>query len=818
MKKVLAIAIIILVAFAAAQSQTPELDSLKREIPQKSGTQKLESYRTLIRQIINHNYDSAIVYLDKGLKYARKIDNLDYEIKFLSYSASAYSWSARYEKALESIREMEALAIKHNYNDRLISSWAQMGSIFRNIEQYDSSLYYFLKAKKKIRQLGCDVKPGEVFQVQNDSIKLIYVRTMVAFIDFGLLYYDLGKLDKSLNMFQKSLTIAKNIGDNNRIIASLANIGMVYNQYSKKVEDGKVKTSDSVWASSEVKTLRSKALDKYLEALRISEETNYRFYWGNISNNIASLYSEMDETENAIKYYKIALKEYKRIGDKKGVMTTYNNLGLLNINMGNYLEAIDELEKAIEIGVNTGSHRYVAYYSLLSAYAYDSLGNYRKAYEKALDYKRYNDSALNAEELKQIEELEIKYETEIKENAIERLQKENELKSNIFIMSAALGVSLIALVIILWRQNNYKKRVNDRLRELNAAKDRLFSILGHDLRAPFNALANLSEAVSEHYEEYGSEKIKNYVAQINRSSTELLKLVDSLLQWAKAQTGDAAPKPEDVNAKEAVYDTFALHREQAAVKNVYLEEDLPKDLTVRVDRNMLDSILRNLVSNAVKFSDPGMTARVEAKRSGEFAEIAVIDEGAGMSEECLANVFNIEKKKVSNGTNGEKGAGLGLVICKEFVEKSGGRIWAESPPGKGSAFYFTLPLAKTGKVFDESFVEEKSKLIKEAQNEFLDKENLSEKSLDELIAAMEGDLSEKWRLASRDNMIENIEDFSKALAAQADKREAVNFKRYAEKFAAATESFDVETIAAELGKFPKLMEEYKRIRENEYRR
>jgi len=229
------------------------------------------------------------------------------------------------------------------------------------------------------------------------------------------------------------------------------------------------------------------------------------------------------------------------------------------------------------------------------------------------------------------------------------------------------------------------------LREANTTKDKLFSIIAHDLRSPFSSILGFSELLLEDREDYDVATYKMYSKQINSSAKNTLVLLDNLLNWAKSQTGQINFKPEKAVLASIIQEIFELSNLSAKNKNIVLNHIPSEEIIVFADPNMIKTVLRNLISNAIKFTNSNGKIDVYALQNDKFIEIAVSDNGVGMNEETRNKLFSIETNETTLGTANEKGSGLGLLLCKEFVEKHGGKIWIESEEGKGSIFYFTLP-------------------------------------------------------------------------------------------------------------------------------
>jgi PAS domain S-box-containing protein len=233
------------------------------------------------------------------------------------------------------------------------------------------------------------------------------------------------------------------------------------------------------------------------------------------------------------------------------------------------------------------------------------------------------------------------------------------------------------------------------LRELNATKDKLFSIIAHDLRSPFNNILGFSELLIETIKSTELAKSEKYLRLMNSSAKNTLILLDNLLNWAKSQTGQIKIKSEKINLPSIVLDILEQSNSIAKAKNISLNQTESDEIEVHSDKNMLKIVLRNLISNAIKFTNQGGKIDVFVTPKQNQVVITISDNGVGINDETCKKLFNISTNISTSGTVSEKGSGLGLVLCKEFVEKLGGNLWVESEEGKGSDFKFTLPLNKS---------------------------------------------------------------------------------------------------------------------------
>ncbi len=238
------------------------------------------------------------------------------------------------------------------------------------------------------------------------------------------------------------------------------------------------------------------------------------------------------------------------------------------------------------------------------------------------------------------------------------------------------------------------KESETRLSELNATKDKFFSIIAHDLRNPFSALNGLSDVLLKNYDSYDREFIRKMIMEINVAGKRGYSLLENLLEWSRSQSGRMEWQPETLDLKTLCDEVIELMTSKANLKNIKLTLTVSPDIEVIADGNMVKTIIRNLLSNAIKFSEFGKSINIKVNINGEFAQIAVEDHGIGIPKDKINSLFRIDEYYTRTGTNHEQGTGLGLVLSYEFAIKNGGNLWVDSEPGKGSTFFFTLPLDK----------------------------------------------------------------------------------------------------------------------------
>lgn len=231
-----------------------------------------------------------------------------------------------------------------------------------------------------------------------------------------------------------------------------------------------------------------------------------------------------------------------------------------------------------------------------------------------------------------------------------------------------------------------------RLSEANFTKDRFFSIIGHDLKSPFNSIVGFSEILLEKINKKDYNGIEKHAEIIHDSSHRVINLLTNLLEWSRTQTGKIEFKPEYLELEVQINDVVELLNDSAQRKSIFISKRLPHNIPVVADKSMIKTILRNLISNAIKFTNPGGEIIISVEQNSKELIVSVADNGVGIKKEDINNLFRIDCSTSTFGTNEETGTGLGLLLCKEFIEMHGGKIWAESDGVSGSVFNFSLPL------------------------------------------------------------------------------------------------------------------------------
>lgn len=252
----------------------------------------------------------------------------------------------------------------------------------------------------------------------------------------------------------------------------------------------------------------------------------------------------------------------------------------------------------------------------------------------------------------------------------------------------------IKQTIVIKQQQKELIRRFDELKESNATKDKLFSVIAHDLKTPFNSILGLTKILAEDIDTMSQSELKQLMKTLHRDSSSSFELLNNLLDWSRTQLKKLKPMPQNVDLRQIISEITQEVETLSNSKEITIFNECSGNIRVTADRSMVHSIMKNLIINGIKFTPPGGKIKIEVKALTDFAEISISDNGVGIPKEQLESLFAKETAISTSGTENEKGTGLGLQICKEFVELNGGEIRAISEAGAGSSFIFTLPLAK----------------------------------------------------------------------------------------------------------------------------
>ena len=301
-----------------------------------------------------------------------------------------------------------------------------------------------------------------------------------------------------------------------------------------------------------------------------------------------------------------------------------------------------------------------------------------------------------------INEMEIQLINELNETNTKNLERQKVINRFFLVVLLLLNIFLFFLFLKISSlskakaqieaQNEEKERANVRLMELNAMRDKMFAVISHDLRNPFSAIVSFTRIIKRDVDQMSREELRSLINDLDKSVITINDLLDNMLQWSMAQSGSLTYRPEYIELSEMVQDNMSVYQQQADEKGLSFKSIVQPGIIVWADPNLTSGILRNLFSNAIKFTPAGGQIKVSAETAGKDVQVCVADTGVGVDADKQAKLFSATDYLTTRGTDDEKGSGLGLLICKEFSQRQGGRIWLVSEKHKGSSFYFSLPL------------------------------------------------------------------------------------------------------------------------------
>lgn len=622
--------------------------------------------------------DIALEFYYKAFKTSKEANNQNDMLQYAINLGATYSENNQFSKSIEQYLIALDIAKDLNEKDTEALICQNIGDIYKGVNAYDKALDYNIKALKIFQ---------ETQNIRGESS---------SYNNIGIIHEDLNNYDKAIEYFEKALVIDKENNFTRNLSAVYNNMGIIYDKRGDKL----------------------KALEYYKKSMGYDTEEN-RNGKATTLNNIGLIQHDLGNQEKALENLMSSLAISKQIKDQYAIANTSNNIAKVYIAENKYALAKDFLDQAISIASQIQSLPIQEESHKLFAQLMERQRRYSEALTHYKDYIEMHDSIYKQRMNQNIAETQVKFETESIEQENEILRKDNEIQKlaiqkqkvikNVFIGFTVLVLALLALIYsrfslkkettsLLKKKNQELEKTNKKLansesnlKELNATKDKFFSIIAHDLKNPFQALLGFSEIIYTRAHDLTPEELEEYAKAINDASQNLFNLLGNLLQWSRTQLGTTTIKPETIELDVVVKEVLATMSMAANEKNLTIRNNVRKGLKVVADRHALMSILRNLISNAIKFTYPKGNIAIEAISEENQIKVQVIDSGKGIAKEDLSKLFKIDSNFSTKGTANEQGTGLGLILSKELIKKSGGDIWAESETKKGSTFTFTLP-------------------------------------------------------------------------------------------------------------------------------
>jgi signal transduction histidine kinase len=677
MNRILLLLCLAIWPFTPFYGQDSRTDSLLSMAVEASDNKLATTFYELSLSLQDEYPDSALYFANRAelmlqrndpqslLPYLYKSKGRIYNLKLVT-ERSLFYYSKAYDEfiKLENSNEIGDCALK-------------MGNLYYEVSNFSEAYFFFMQSLNAYEQ-------------EDNNLGIANMEN-----NLGNVSHDMGRLSDAEKHYQNAYDIYRENDLATEACGALGNIGLIL--YDKQLYD-----SALVFFNEVINQLNPDSLSSPIQHQILS----------GIYNNTALTYNDLGDQRKALDYFKKALDLALKIDDQLTAGSVYVNLGALFGEMRDPDSALYYLHRALRIAKNRGSRS-------LELDAYDELaqlhagsGNYASAYNWQLRYDTLYKQVFNEEQSEQISRLRAMYEQEISENEILQLQSESQIQKTLNKVFIIFLVVIVILVIIIAINLRAKKRTNQMLAErnlqisnaiqqlsesehelqkLNKSKDRIFSVVAHDLRNPVAAVTGFSELLYDNFDDFPVDTQKEYLLQILQGTQRIQNLLENLLIWARSQMKAVKYEPENLKVNDLLEECVREMKVNLDHKKVECLLKISNSCIVFADKTMIHTVFRNLIINAIKFSFPGSKIRISSKTTADECTIIVSDEGIGIQPEIQAKLFTGNEVVSTPGTTGESGSGLGLVICKEFLEKNRGTISVESEPGNGSSFIVSLP-------------------------------------------------------------------------------------------------------------------------------
>ncbi|WP_185094422.1 tetratricopeptide repeat-containing sensor histidine kinase [Marivirga tractuosa] len=631
-------------------------------------------FKSLEERISNANAEELLENKQEELQSAKDIDRTDIESKVSKELAFIHIHKTNnLEKAMSLLIRALDIDEKAENEIALIFTYIGFYQLFEQVEDYYYGKEFLEKASNLLRNFN--LPPLRLYINQN----------------LGYTYYATGETGKSIEQHQNILKYAQT-----------ERIPQIEAEAHTDLAD--IYTNENVY---------EKALNHYKSALETYRRIKSTLSEAECLNAIGNIYLMQNKSKKAYDNYTVALDILKNIKNAEAQLASlYNSVGRYYLKEDNPERALANLRIANPLAQSSQNQELVQEtYALLSK-TYKALGNFKSALEYSELFKALEDFLQKEKNDRSILKMQSRYSINQKQSLIDqlelnRIQKEFELEEEkrfknfliIMVVLIAIILILILTLFILQRKNNSKlkaanlkvKAQNDELEDLNATKDKFFSIIGHDLKGPLNSLTSFSGLLMNHTSSLSTEEIQMLAKDLDKSLKNLFALLENLLQWSRSQTGNIEFKAEEFDLTEMLDENKKLLEKQAENKKISIEVKNTKAVVAKAHPNSITTVIRNLLSNAIKFTEEDGQIKMGVVEEKNRYVVKIADNGVGMPKEVANKIFRIDTKHSTQGTAKEKGTGLGLILCKEFVEKNGGEIWVKSEEGKGTIFSFSIP-------------------------------------------------------------------------------------------------------------------------------
>ena len=645
-------------------------DSIRRAAEvQELPMNQLNEAKRLFAQYVYSQVDSAIFYAQKVVDIATALENADEILTGNTYLGIGYSIKGDYTKAIEYMSETLRLHTEAGDSLNMAYSLNNIGTTYLYDADYLKAVESFLSSSRIKEALVASGTPSADVDLASTLNNI------------GIAYQSQLDTAQAKTYYARAIEEADKVDNAPMAARSKASLGNLLSQ-EKRFEE---------------------SLTYLLEAEEVLVAENDAFSLGKLYNNMAKTYAGLENGEAVLAVAQKSITVNKQIGNLDSEAQGRVYLGLGYIKTGQYRQAISTSLEALKYGEANESNIVLAgaYQNLYEAYA--ALGNYKRAYDYNLLYQEVDEAIFTAQRAEQIERMSAEFEADKRELEIDRLNQATRVQALELSQADAERNLLIVLVgslllILLLIGYFYRKIVQSRqllqtqnteLDRLNSTKDRFFAIISHDLRGHISAFQGNGKLLKHLLGKNQLDKVDRVTEELDKNATNLSALLDNLLQWSLEQLKGYEPKPEQLKVSAALGEVLLPYHALAEAKGLSLTNEVDEALTALVDRNGFSVIFRNLVANAIKFTQEGSIV-LSAEVEGEQVTIRVKDSGIGIPNTIQENLFKISEDKIRRGTQHEKGTGLGLNLVYEFVRANGGQLQVESQEGEGTTIIVSL--------------------------------------------------------------------------------------------------------------------------------
>jgi signal transduction histidine kinase/predicted negative regulator of RcsB-dependent stress response len=616
------------------------------------------------------SYEKSFALVNEAVALAEKLEKPKLTSRAYTSLAYCYTLSGDFSTALKYDNQSLQLSLASRDSAMIGRGYVNMGHNYFDIGKYDEAYYYFTLAYSVVRKA-------------EDSLTMA-----IALHNVGKVFKELQRYDHAVQHLQLSYKISSKINDKPGEPYFFNELGDIYFRQGQY---------DSALVS--LQRAAAEARHQQIGELQAS-----------VLTNIAEVYSAREEFATALAYYDSTAALHSRTSNRFGLAEVNLGRGRVYLMQKNFNSARELASQALgEARKLNAKVLAINCYRTLYQIA-EEQKNYQEALEHFKMYKTQEDSLFSQEMLQRLYTDQFRSDAESKDLQIAALSerearqgdllKREEFLRNILVVVFALSIILLVTVYrsgqrrkeinsLLLKHQEEMERRSEELERLNQVKDKFFSIISHDLRSPINALAGILDIMSKGgltVEEFGLQT-KELRIRFNHTRT----LLNNLLDWTLLQMDKLSLQPAKINLRKIVDENVELLT-SLQTKSIRLDNQIPEDAFGLADSNTINLVIRNLMTNAIKFTNDGGVVTIAAKEEKHEWVVSVHDNGIGIKPEVMQILFDKTAPYTTRGTANEKGTGLGLILCKEFVEKNNGRIWVESKENQGSTFRFTVPM------------------------------------------------------------------------------------------------------------------------------